>query len=494
MSDESKEKNSGIDLNGERSEDFFELVPCMITVQDKAYKLLRYNQEFAERFDPKPGDYCFHAYKDREEKCTVCPVERTFEDGRSHWSEETGFNKDGSKTHWMVRTAPIRNTRGEIVAAIEMSLDITEKKQLEEKLSISEQKYHAIFNNIPNPIFVLSERALEILDCNENVKSVYGYSKAEMIGRSFLDFFREAEKEQYDAEIRENSIINRIGQITKEGKKLFVNMQVSSAEYSDQKAFLVTITDMTKSLETEQQLIQASKMATLGEMATGVAHELNQPLSVIKTASSFFIRKLERHEDIDEDILLTMSRQMDSYVDRASKIINHMREFGRKTDLSQERIRLNEVTSRAGEIFIQQFKLRGIELVWDLEENLPDIMGDPGRLEQVFINLLLNARDAVEDRWEINGKRELPKRIEVQTHSDNGQVICKISDTGLGVPENFKEKIFEPFFTTKKPGRGTGLGLSISYGIVQECGGAIEVENNETGGACIVISFPAMDI
>jgi histidine kinase len=164
---------------------------------------------------------------------------------------------------------------------------------------------------------------------------------------------------------------------------------VSPSDYLGRPALLVSISDVTKRLLGEQQLIQASKMATLGEMATGIAHELNQPLTVMKTASNYLIKKINRGEQIKDDILRTMSEEIDRHVDRASKIINHLREFGRKSDL---RIRTTSMSTRllekAVEMFSQQLKLRGIEVIWDLEDDLPHILGDINRLEQVFINLL----------------------------------------------------------------------------------------------------------
>ena len=144
------------ELNRQRDEyqHLFEVVPCLITVQDTDYRLLRYNKEFDDMFDPNPDDYCYHAYKGRDTKCEICPVEETFRDGQFHYSEESGINKDGSKTHWIVKSSPLRNDDGEVVAAMEVSLDITPRKRLEEELKKSEQKYYAFFSNIPNPVFV----------------------------------------------------------------------------------------------------------------------------------------------------------------------------------------------------------------------------------------------------------------------------------------------------------------------------------------------------
>jgi histidine kinase len=246
-------------------------------------------------------------------------------------------------------------------------------------------------------------------------------------------------------------------------------------------------------LEAEQQLIQASKMATLGEMATGIAHELNQPLSVIKTASSFFIRKIDRNEAIAEDILFNVLHKVDSNVDRATRIINHMRQFARKSDLDLVKVQINDVLHNAFEIFSQQLKLRGIDVIWQKEKKLPRVNADPSRLEQVFINLLINARDAIEERWGPQVIEKADKKIILKTRSDDHKIVCEICDTGKGVPQAMADKIFEPFFTTKEVGKGTGLGLSISYGIVKDCGGTIQVTDHKPKGACFILTFPVPD-
>ena len=489
--DIAKQRN---ELNKQRDEyqNLFESVPCLITVQDRGYRLLNYNKEFSERFAPFAGDYCYRAYKGLSHKCEPCPVEQTFEDGQPHYAEESGINKDGTLSHWIVRTSPIYSDTGEISACMEISLDITERKLLEVELEKSEKKYHAIFSNIPNPVFVLSPENLDILDCNQSVTAVYGYAMEDLIDTSFLDLFPEDERSHFAFKMATCATLNQVRHQHRSGRTLFVNIRLSPSEYSGQKVLLVTTSDITKRLEAEQQLIQASKMATLGEMATGVAHELNQPLSVIKTASSFFLRKIEKAEPIKPDILVNMLGKVDTNVDRATRIIHHMRLFARKSDTELQRVKINEVLQSAFEIFSQQLKVRGIEVRWQLQQRLPKINADPQRLEQVFINLLLNARDAIEEKWEHHGRGDMPDYISIDTCQDGRQVICRISDSGPGIPPGKADKIFEPFFTTKEVGKGTGLGLSISYGIVKECGGSITAGNGEAGGACFTLSFPGV--
>ena len=485
------EKTEALNQQRDEFQTLFETVPCIITVQDLDYRLVGYNQAFAQRFEPQIGEYCYKVYKGRDEKCVVCPVEKTFADGKSHYSEESAVDKDGTRKHWIVKTSPIKDADGRVIAAMEMNLDISERRHLEEKLELSEKKYHAIFNNIPNPVFVLEPGSLTILDCNDSVVPVYGYNRSEMIGKPFHFLFWEQEDAQAADDLKNDTVVERAKHRRKDGQKCYVTIRVSPSEYGGQQVLLVTISDITKRLEAEQQLIQASKMATLGEMATGVAHELNQPLSVIKTASNFFMRKLSKKEAIAEDILLTMAGEIDSHVIRASKIINHMRQFGRKSDdLILQPVQLNEVLEQGFEIFSQQLKVRGIEVVWRTDPELPRIKADPGRLEQVVINLLINARDAIEDRSESDPDTAYPKRIELATLRQDNVVVLSVCDSGAGIAEENLDKIFEPFFTTKKVGQGTGLGLSISYGIIQECGGRIYARPNAGGGACFVLEFP----
>jgi histidine kinase len=290
--------------------------------------------------------------------------------------------------------------------------------------------------------------------------------------------------------IKNSSVINQARHLNKEGSTLFVNIRISPSEYPGRKVFLVTTSDITRRLETEQQLIQASKMATLGEMATGVAHELNQPLTVIKTASRFFMKKINKKEKIEDDVLFTMSEEIDSYVDRATKIINHMRQFGRKSDTTLEKVQVNQVLEKASEILGQQLKVRGIETLWDLEKDLPLILADPDRLEQVFINLLINARDAIDEKWQSCPPGKAIKKISLKTSSDNKEIMVVVSDTGHGIEEAVLGRLFEPFFTTKKVGQGTGLGLSISYQIIQDCKGSIQAISNDGEGASFIMKFP----
>jgi histidine kinase len=485
-----EEKQGALNEQRNRFRQLFEQVPCAITVQDRSYRLIEYNQEFEDTFAPKSGDYCYYAYKGRTEKCENCPVEKTFADGQVHFSEEAGYSKEGKPVHWIVRTSPLHDEEGNVVAAMEMCLDITHSRLLENQLKEAEKKYYDVFNNIPNPVFVLDGKTLEILDCNRSVTTVYGLAHRDVLGTNFLDLFVEEDRALCTQSIQTGRVIDRARHRHKDGRTIFVTIRISPSKYKERDILLVTTGDITKRLEAEQQLIQASKMATLGEMASGVAHELNQPLAVIKTAGSILKKKLTRSPLAEDATLMKVTHKIDANVDRASNIIDHMRQFARKSDARLERIQINQVIENAFEMFDQQLKVRGIEVDWDTTPDLPAILAEPNRLEQVFVNLFLNARDAIEEKWELHVDTKAVKKIRIATRREADKVIAEVCDAGYGVPAEIADKIFEPFFTTKEVGKGTGLGLSISYGIIKEMGGEIYVRPGSDGGACFVTQFP----
>ena len=354
----------------------------------------------------------------------------------------------------------------------------------------TEAEYRSIFNNIPNPVFIIDSKNLRILDCNESVREVYGFSKSELLETSFLNFFEEGEHQNYALELRTSDVLNHVKQVTREGVGIFVNIRVCPYQYMGRKALLVTASDVIRIMVVRQQLIQTNKMSTLGEMATGIAHELNQPLSVIKTASSFLLNRINNGEDLKENVLKMLISEIDGHVDRASGIINHIREFGRKSEAKREPVQINAVLQKALEIFSQQLKLRNIAVRKKLAADLPVISGDPNRLEQVFINLLINARDAIAEKREELGRTDTDERITLRTVLRGQKVRVEVADTGTGIAPALLDKIFEPFFTTKQVGRGTGLGLSISYGIVQDHRGTLQVETVEKMGTTFILEFP----
>jgi C4-dicarboxylate-specific signal transduction histidine kinase len=240
--------------------------------------------------------------------------------------------------------------------------------------------------------------------------------------------------------------------------------------------------DITGIKQTQAQLVQTSKLATLGEMATGIAHELNQPLTIMRMAGESAAKTLRVKGGEGIEAALDKLDKIIRQIDRAAAITSHMRTFGRKSSGQSEKVDIAQMIEGALSMIGEQLKNRSIDVRLHLEPGLK-VRGNSIRLEQVMLNLLGNARDALEARRE--GE---PKWIEVRSGRDASGTMAEINvlDNGGGVDPAILERIFDPFFTTKDPGKGTGLGLSISYGIVSEMDGRLLAENAENGAKFIV--------
>jgi C4-dicarboxylate-specific signal transduction histidine kinase len=234
--------------------------------------------------------------------------------------------------------------------------------------------------------------------------------------------------------------------------------------------------------EKQDQLVQAAKLATLGELTTGVAHELNNPLNNIGLFVGNAIDLLEMKIE-DKPAILRELRNTMLQVRKATEIISHLRTFGRAAHISREPVAINEVILRSISLMQEQLRLRQIQLDLDLgEAEGPTVFGNAIRLEQVFINLLTNARDALAEAEH--------KQISVSCRVEGETAVILVQDTGTGIPEGLEERIFDPFFTTKQVGSGTGLGLSITYGIITDHEGTISVLKRSGRGAGFLIVLP----
>ncbi|SMX26251.1 C4-dicarboxylate transport sensor protein DctB [Pelagimonas phthalicica] len=238
---------------------------------------------------------------------------------------------------------------------------------------------------------------------------------------------------------------------------------------------VVSAKDVTDLRQSERQLVQASKMATLGEMATGIAHELNQPLGVIRMAASNCVKRIDR-DKADFGQLKAKFERIGEQTERAARIIDQMRVFGRKAEGSNDPIDLTASLTNVAQLARTQLHTLDITLKIDLPDEQAFAMGEKILFEQVLLNLISNARDAIEEA----GIEQGIISLKADYNQKDGHVIT-LSDNGSGIPEHVLDKLFEPFFTTKEPGKGTGLGLSISFGTIQDMGGCISATNTETG-------------
>lgn len=286
-----------------------------------------------------------------------------------------------------------------------------------------------------------------------------------------------------------------------EGKKVAAVLEFFSEEAKEpDEVLLETISNLGAQLgrvterkrageETQKmqiKMLASSKLATLGEISTGVAHEINQPLTYISSLIQSLTRDLkDKERSIDEAKLEERLKFATGQVNRIVSIINHLRTFGRQYDVQMEKVDLGSILENTLLLLGERIRLRNIRLVRNIEENLPMVWGNQNQLEQVFVNLFQNAIEVFEDK-----KENAEIRVGISRLDSRGEVQVKFTDNGPGIEESIREKVFEPFFTTKEPGKGTGLGLSIIYGIIQEHKGDITCESVINKGTTFTVKIP----
>ena len=408
---------------------------------------------------------------------------------------EYRIRKKSGQIVWLQASSQIVcDENGQIDFVSGAFLDITERKMAEAALHDSEEKYRSLFDSGPNPIFVLEPTDMRILDVSPAALDAYGYTKEELIGLTFSElgqFEIDDAGRPPDATVSmtDSCFINQKARhLKKDGTPFYIRVKACPIKYQDREALILAATDITEAIEKDAQLFQSSKMTTLGEMSAGIAHELTQPLNAIKIGNDYLKRKIEKGNPVSSEELNRVATAVTDQVQRASEIINRLREFGRKPDFKKEPVNINTIITDVLQIIGQQLSLNNIQVVYDLAEDLPTILANPNRLEQVLFNLVTNARDAIEQLPDdADGSDD--RNIIIETYVDNHDVVCAVADTGSGIQAENRDKIFEPFFTTKEVGRGMGLGLAITYGIVREYDGNITVKSKVGKGTRFEMRF-----
>ena len=400
--------------------------------------------------------------------------------------------EEAYKTYFEIRQS-FFNIFGFLVFAVYGNIWLIWKKS-ETQNELAEQESVAndliqLIDTANAPIFGIDAAGL-VNEWNQRAELLTGFDKADVMGKDLVDGFitddyKVSVKEVLDKALKGEETANyEFPLFTKSGDR--VDVLLNSTSRRDSGGNIIGVVgvghDITELRHTQSQVIQASKQATLGEMATSVAHELNQPLNVIRMAAGNSRRKISKGT-ADPEYLNAKLERIEEQTARAAAIIDHMMMFGRKAEEKPGQIDPRQVVTNALDLMGEQLRLAGIEIVTELPEDCSSILGHIIQMEQVIINLLTNARDAMTER---DGKMKITLRV---FENENG-VHLTSQDTGGGIPKKVLPRIFEPFYTTKEMGKGTGLGLSVSYGIVRDMKGTIIAENIEDG-ARFTISIPA---
>ncbi len=340
-----------------------------------------------------------------------------------------------------------------------------------------------ILESMDSGILVLDLEG-QVMRWNRAMESLYGKRREEALGRPLDEVFPEAFLDALRGSLvldehEEIAHIYKLHLPTASGRELMVNVSVAPFQVGsgERLGTILILEDVTARVHLEEQLQHSDKMASIGLLAAGVAHEVNTPLTGISSYTQML-----RNQTSPDDPRAPLLEKIEKQTFRAAKIINHLLNFSRSGSAEFEPLDLNKVLVDALSLLEHQLDRSRIVVRRELCEELPPVRGNGNRLQQVFFNLVLNARDAMPSGgW-----------LTLSTEADGDTVIVEVKDTGHGIRRDDIKRIYDPFFTTKGTSRGTGLGLSVSYGIVQEHGGAIFVDSTPEKGTTFQVALPAM--
>ncbi len=425
---------------------------------------------------------------------------------------------DGIRIPCILTATSFRGPGGKLIGIVEDFKDITERRRTEDEIRrlneelelkveertrelAKERDYtrHLIESSLDFQM-TLDKDGI-IMDVNNAFEEITGKSRKDMVGTSIYEYLPREEIEKAIARVFEEKKVRNIEITAKIPGKgdLICNFSLTLFTLPEgDLGVYVSGRDMTEIrrqhetlLMRERQLAHAARLASLGEMATAMAHEINQPLSVISMAAEGIQRDLKKNR-LDIGYLPQDIETILSHVKRIDRTITHMRTYARQPS-EWRTVEPEQILNNAFIIIGEQLRTHNISVSRHIEKNLPLIETEPNQLEQVFMNILTNARQVLDEKGEEAeraGKR-FQKQLVCRIFRESGHVVFEFADNGYGVPDVTKSKIFEPFFTTKEPGQGTGLGLSIAYNIVtRSLNGRIWVEDNEMGGTSFKVALP----
>ncbi|MCF8089478.1 MAG: PAS domain S-box protein [Desulfotignum sp.] len=452
------------------------------------------NKKFYDTYKLTPEDIlgkkCYHSflYKNTPCKSQDCPISRVIENKEAHSYTLKRQYK------WEERVfSPIFDDHQEVVYVLSSIRDITRTKSLENQLiGVKEFITRVIYSSAS--AIVAADRSGRIELMNSVAKELFGaYNGGEGTITHTEQLYPPGKAKEIMRMLRDEKIggrgkliIPKTTIVNAKGEEVEVEMSAAIIydENGSESATMAIYNDLKDKIKvekelkkTQKQLAQSEKMASLGQLAAGVAHEINNPL----TGVLFYASLLLERPDLDDDAKADLTYIVED-ANRCKNIVKSLLVYSRSTDSNKRIVHINEIVDQSLKLVRDQKKFRNIQVRRFLADEMMLIHADVSKLNQVIINLIINAADAMKG----NGK------ISLSTYRDkpNKKVFLEVKDTGEGIPRENLSKIFDPFFTTKEVGKSTGLGLSIVYGIIEEHGGRISVKETGTKGTTFIIEFP----
>jgi PAS domain S-box-containing protein len=447
-----------------------------LDVNDAMVRMLGYgSREEMLRSDVSPHLYPAPAARERF-------LQALTERGVLRNYEETLRRKDGALLHTLQNITAVRDAQGRIAQIRGLMLDVTEQKSFQSQLQRERDFNQKILNTTQSMILVLDTAGL-ISYANRRCYEA-GYLENELIGHRLVDWVETSHRKDFEAALETTAngqqVENLELQVRRSDESMghfSISLSPMRDEQSAVNSVVVVMTDITDAVLLQAKLSHSERMATIGRLVSGVAHEVNNPLAAILGFTDLLLENPEVPVSAREDLQIILQETQ-----RTKDIVQDLLSFARQRPVQREPVQLNTVLKQTIKLRSYDFASHGVEVTEEFDETLAPALGDAQQLQQVFLNILNNAYDAVQE----TGRRG---HIAIRTERDGKSIQVVVTDNGTGIAD--PEHIFDPFYTTKQPGKGTGLGLSICYGIVRAHGGEIQCWNNaEGGGSTFVVRIP----
>lgn len=400
-----------------------------------------------------------------------------------------GICKDGRTIDLLSTSVAELDDAGEPKGAICVQINLTDLQRAEAALRESGERYRALVEHAPEAIMVLDVEQDRFVDANAHAEKLFGYSRERLLTMGPLDFCPQHQanrRPSCEVVADEHGKVLAGGTATFEfthvdagGREIICQTRLSRLPAAGRKLIRATISDVTELKQLQDKVRHAEKLAAVGVLAAGVAHEIGNPLMALSMAA----QNLERRAtDAYAQQKLALIRE---HIDRIARIVRQMSDLARPPNGQRSRCNLNDIVRRAVEMVRYDQRARNAEIRYELADSLPAVEVVEDEMAQVCINLALNAFDAM-----AANPPERPRRLTIQSEATADGVRLTFHDSGPGVPQPARAQLFEPFFTTKEAGRGSGLGLSVSYRVLQEHRGTLSFDERVADGAAFVIELP----
>ncbi|MCX6247608.1 MAG: PAS domain S-box protein [Bacteroidetes bacterium] len=394
-------------------------------------------------------------------------------------------------------TAPLMNPEGRVQGIILMAVDITKPVAAGKELRESEQKYRMLYESMRDG-FVKMDMKKQILESNSFFLTMTGYSAGDMRKMSNIrNIVPERWYEKVD-HIIENQVLT-LGysdvfeiEYQRKDNTIFpveVRLFLIKNQKGINEGMWAIVRDITERKKQDKNMIHTERMAGIGVMAAGMAHEINQPLNTISLAMDNLILSINNGSS-DKSYLENKTLKIFDNITRIRNIIDHVRAFSKDhDDYIQSGFNINESIRNAKSMIVEQFKHKGIHFLMDLDKTLPQPVGNTFKFEQVIVNLLINAKDAIEEKEMIPGTN-FKKVVEIHSSLEKQYICVEVKDNGIGIDPKDTDKVMLPFYSTKGEGVSSGLGLSISFGIIRDMNGTIDIQSERLKGTTVRIMIP----